>query len=218
MEAEEEEDEEEHQQEEHLVVATNLFLLTLPPVSDIDKVRLKRHDMLPFYETLIAGSVFDPDRALLDSLRNEKITDAEESLGESEVREAHLAKSLFFYLDWYELFPYDTFIFYTVLISIISLDRVSKQKFVHVTVIDKIPYLSDFLNSLYDCQYQSFFKIMLDRYLHPHFRYYMREVRTVVYSQFLESRFIASGGLHCKIDKVARSLPIEPYPEIITRD
>ncbi|XP_029130623.1 26S proteasome non-ATPase regulatory subunit 6 homolog [Cajanus cajan] len=83
MEAEEEEDEEEHQQEEHLVVATNLFLLTLPPVSDIDKVRLKRHDMLPFYETLIAGSVFDPDRALLDSLRNEKITDAEESLGES---------------------------------------------------------------------------------------------------------------------------------------
>lgn len=29
--------------------------------------------------------------------------------------------------------------------------------------------------------------IKLDRYLHPHFRYYMREVRTVVYSQFLES-------------------------------
>ena len=27
----------------------------------------------------------------------------------------------------------------------------------------------------------------MDRYLHPHFRYYMREVRTVVYSQFLES-------------------------------
>jgi len=30
-------------------------------------------------------------------------------------------------------------------------------------------------------------QIRLDRYLHPHFRYYMREVRTVVYSQFLES-------------------------------
>ena len=30
-------------------------------------------------------------------------------------------------------------------------------------------------------------QIKLDRYLHPHFRYYMREVRTVVYSQFLES-------------------------------
>ncbi|PKI53313.1 hypothetical protein CRG98_026341 [Punica granatum] len=141
----------------------------------------------------------------------------------------------------YELFPYDTFIFYTVLTSIISLDRVSlKQKVVDapeiLTVIGKVPYLSGFLNSLYDCQYKSFFlafaglteQIKLDRYLHPHFRYYMREVRIVVYSQFLESyksvtiqamskafgvtvdfidlelsRFIAGGKLHCKIDKVA---------------
>lgn len=141
----------------------------------------------------------------------------------------------------YELFSYETFIFYTVLTSIISLDRVSlKQKVVDapeiLTVIGKIPYLSEFLNSLYDCQYKSFFsafaglteQIKLDRYLYPHFRYYMREVRTVVYSQFLESyksvtieamakafgvtvefidlelsRFIAAGKLHCKIDKVA---------------
>jgi hypothetical protein len=29
--------------------------------------------------------------------------------------------------------------------------------------------------------------IRLDRYLFPHFRYYMREVRVVAYSQFLES-------------------------------
>lgn len=101
----------------------------------------------------------------------------------------------------YELFPYDTFIFYTVLTSIITLDRVSlKQKvfllvavlsvlawlsyssilagtffckllrtFLYcymlqvvdapeiLTVIGKIPYLSEFLNSLYDCQYKSFF-------------------------------------------------------------
>ncbi|VAI46630.1 unnamed protein product [Triticum turgidum subsp. durum] len=141
----------------------------------------------------------------------------------------------------YELFPYDTFIFYTVLTSIISLDRVSlKQKVVDapeiLAVISKVPHLSEFLNSLYNCQYKSFFvafsglteQIKLDRYLQPHFRYYMREVRTVVYSQFLESyksvtmeamasafgvtvdfidqelsRFIAAGKLHCKIDKVA---------------
>ncbi|XP_074567377.1 26S proteasome non-ATPase regulatory subunit 6 [Curcuma longa] len=141
----------------------------------------------------------------------------------------------------YELFSYDTFIFYTVLTSIISLDRVSlKQKVVDapeiLTVIGKIPHLSEFLNSLYGCQYKSFFsafsglteQIKFDRYLQPHFRYYMREVRTVVYSQFLESyksvtmeamatafgvsvdfidlelsRFIAAGKLHCKIDKVA---------------
>ncbi|XP_043723595.1 26S proteasome non-ATPase regulatory subunit 6 homolog [Telopea speciosissima] len=141
----------------------------------------------------------------------------------------------------YEIFPYDTFIFYTVLTSIISLDRVSlKQKVVDapeiLTVIGKIPHLSEFMNSLHGCQYKSFFsafaglteQIKLDRYLHPHFRYYMREIRTVVYSQFLESyksvtmeamatafgvtvdfidmelsRFIAAGKLHCKIDKVA---------------
>jgi 26S proteasome regulatory subunit N7 len=30
-------------------------------------------------------------------------------------------------------------------------------------------------------------QVKLDRYLQPHFRYYMREVRVVVYSQFLES-------------------------------
>ncbi|XP_023519947.1 26S proteasome non-ATPase regulatory subunit 6 homolog [Cucurbita pepo subsp. pepo] len=341
-------------QQPHLVLAHKLFLLTHPDVQDIEKVRLteevlasvKADDMAPLYETLTGSSLLDLDRSVLDSMRakneeelkklDEKIADAEENLGESEVREAHLAKSLFFirigdkdraleqlkvtesktvavglkmdlvfhtlqlgffYMDFdlisksidkakslfeeggdwerknrlkvyeglyclstrnfkkaanlfldsistfttYELFPYDTFIFYTVLTSIISLDRVSlKQKVVDapeiLTVIGKVPYLSDFLNSLYDCQYKSFFsafaglteQIKLDRYLHPHFRYYMREVRTVVYSQFLESyksvtieamakafgvsvefidlelsRFIAAGKLHCKIDKVA---------------
>ncbi|KAF7134672.1 26S proteasome non-ATPase regulatory subunit 6 homolog [Rhododendron vialii] len=341
-------------QQPQLILANKLFLLTHPDVADIEKVRLRQEvldsviadDMSPLYETLASNSVLDLDQTVLASMRakideqlktlDEKIADAEENLGESEVREAHLAKSLFyiriadkekaleqlkvtesktvavgqkmdlvfytlqlgfFYMDFdlisksiekakklfeeggdwerknrlkvyeglyfmstrnfkqatdlfldsistfttYEIFPYDTFIFYTVLTSIISLDRVSlKQKVVDapeiLTVIGKIPHLSEFLNSLYDCQYKSFFsafaglteQIKLDRYLHPHFRYYMREVRTVVYSQFLESyksvtieamakafgvtvefidlelsRFIAAGKLHCKIDKVA---------------
>ncbi|EOY22390.1 hypothetical protein QUC31_007699 [Theobroma cacao] len=342
------------QQSQQLILAHNVFLLKHPDVPDIEKVSLKDevlnsvkpNDMTPYYETLVADKVVELDQSVLDLMRSknvdeikkidEKIADAEENLGESEVREAHLAKSLyyiqigekekaleqlkvtesktvavgqkmdlvfctlqigFFYMDFdlisksidkaknlfeeggdwerknrlkvyeglycmstrnfkkaanlfldsistfttYELFPYDTFIFYTVLTSIISLDRVSlKQKVVDapeiLTVIGKIPYLSEFLNSLYDCQYKSFFlafaglteQIKLDRYLHPHFRFYMREVRTVVYSQFLESyksvtieamakafgvtvefidlelsRFIAAGKLHCKIDKVA---------------
>ncbi|KAM2820174.1 hypothetical protein PS2_038504 [Malus domestica] len=341
-------------QQPHLVLANKLFLLSHFDVPDIEKVQLreevfasvKADDMAPLYETLVAESVLELDQGVMDSMRaknqeelkklDEKIADAEENLGESEVREAHLAKSLFFirigdkekaleqlkvtesktvavgqkmdlvfytlqlgffYMDFdlisksidkaknlfeeggdwerknrlkvyeglycmstrnfkkaadlfldsistfttYEIFPYDIFIFYTVLTSIISLDRVSlKQKVVDapeiLTVIGKIPYLTEFLNSLYDCQYKSFFKafaglteqIKLDRYLHPHFRYYMREIRTVVYSQFLESyksvtieamakafgvtvdfidlelsRFIAAGKLHCKIDKVA---------------
>ncbi|KAL2932918.1 26S proteasome non-ATPase regulatory subunit 6-like protein [Bienertia sinuspersici] len=341
-------------QNEHLILANKIFLLTHPDVQDIEKVSLKdevlssiKSDfMASVYETLASNGVVELDQSVLDSMRqsiedelkklDEKIADAEENLGESEVREAHLAESLFyirigdkdkaleqlkvtetktvavgqkmdlvFYTlqvglfdmdfdlisksidkaknlfeeggDWerknrlkvyeglycmatrnfkkaaslfldsistfttYELFPYDTFIFYTVLTSIITLDRVSlKQKVVDapeiLTVIGKIPYLSEFLNSLYDCQYKPFFaafaglteQIKFDRYLQRHFRYYMREVRTVVYSQFLESyksvtieamakafgvsvefidlelsRFIAAGKLHCKIDKVA---------------
>ncbi|PWA42107.1 26S proteasome, regulatory subunit Rpn7,Proteasome component (PCI) domain protein [Artemisia annua] len=341
-------------QQTHLTLANNLFLLTHPDVDDIDKVRLRddvistvtQDDMAPLYESLGASGVLEIDQKVLDDMRvkiadelnklDEKIADAEENLGESEVREAHLAKSLFFirigdkekaleqlkvtegktvavgqrmdlvfytlqmgffYMDFdlisksidkaknlfeeggdwerknrlkvyeglycmstrnfkkaadlfldsistfttYEIFPYDTFIFYTVLASIISLDRVSlKQKVVDapeiLTVIGKIPFLSEFMNSLYECQYKSFFSafagiskhIKLDRYLNPHFRFYMREIRTVVYSQFLESyksvtieamakafgvtvdfidlelsRFIAAGKLHCKIDKVA---------------
>lgn len=344
----------EGKQNPHLILAHKLFLLTHSDVDDIDKVRIhdeviasvKADDMAPLYESLAASKVLEMDAGVLDSMRNrieeeikkldEKIADAEENLGESEVREAHLAKSLFyiricdkekaleqlkvtegktvavgqkmdlvfytlqlgfFYMnfeliskcidkaknlfeeggDWerknrlkvyeglycmstrnfkkatdlfldsistfttYELFPYDTFIFYTVLTSIISLDRVSlKQKVVDapeiLAVIGKIPHLSEFLNSLYGCQYKSFFSafsgltehIKLDRYLQPHFRYFMREIRVVVYSQFLESyksvtmeamasafgvtvdfidlelsRFIAAGKLHCKIDKVA---------------
>ncbi|GAB2289414.1 proteasome regulatory particle subunit [Dionaea muscipula] len=345
---------EDGKQSEHLILSNKLFLLHHGDVQDIEKVRLKDEvlaaiksdNMASLYETLVAEKLLPLDQSVLESMRaaieeelkklDEKIADAEESLGESEVREAHLAKSLFhirigdkekaleqlkvtesktvavgqkmdlvfytlqiafFYMDFelisrsidkaknlfeeggdwerknrlkvyeglycmstrnfkkaaglfldsistfttYELFPYDTFIFYTVLTSIISLDRVSlKQKVVDapeiLAVIGKIPFLSEFLNSLYDCQYKSFFsafagmteQIKFDRYLHPHFRYYMREVRTVVYSQFLESyksvtidamakafgvtvefidlelsRFIAAGKLHCKIDKVS---------------
>lgn len=345
---------EEGSQQPHLILAHKIFLVSHPDVDDIDKVRIrdeilssvKADDMAPLYQSLAASSVLEADPAALASMQqkieeeikklDEKIADAEENLGESEVREAHLAKSLFyirigdkekaleqlkvtegktvavgqkmdlvfytlqlgfFYMDFdliskcidkakklfeeggdwerknrlkvyeglycmstrnfkraaslfldsistfttYELFPYDTFIFYTVLTSIISLDRVSlKQKVVDapeiLAVIGKVPHLSEFLNSLYGCQYKSFFAafsgltehIKLDRYLQPHFRYYMREVRMVVYSQFLESyksvtmeamatafgvtvdfidlelsRFIAAGKLHCKIDKVA---------------
>ncbi|KAH0863329.1 hypothetical protein HID58_080540 [Brassica napus] len=342
-------------QQPHLILAHKLFLLTHPDVQDIEKVQLKSDvlssiksdGMAPLYETLAASSVLELDQSLLDSMRasneeelkklDEKIADAEENLGESEVREAHLAKGLyfirisdkekaleqlkltegktvavgqkmdlvfytlqlaFFYMDFdlvsksidkaksklfdeggdwerknrlkvyeglycmstrnfkkaaslfldsistfttYEIFPYETFIFYTVLTSIITLDRVSlKQKVVDapeiLTVLGKIPFLSEFLNSLYECQYKAFFsafagmaeQIKFDQYLNPHFRFYMREVRTVVYSQFLESyksvtvdamanafgvsvdfidqelsRFIAAGKLHCKIDKVA---------------
>lgn len=347
-------EEQEATQDPKLLLAHKLFLLRSPDVEDIEKSSLKDEvlsfikadDMAGLYESRAQELGWDIDQGFLDTMNaknaeelkklDEKITDAEENLGESEVREALLAKALyyirigdkeksleqlkitegktvavgqkmdlvfhtlrlgFFYLDFnlisinidkakslfdeggdwerknrlkvyeglycmatrnfkqaatlfldsistfttYELFSYDTFIFYSVLTSIISLDRVSlKQKVVDapeiLTVIGKINNLSDFLNALYGCHYKTFFvafagltdQIRLDRYLHPHFRYYMREVRSVAYSQFLESyksvtmdamaksfgvsvnfldmelsRFIAAGRLNCKIDKVA---------------
>mmetsp|Transcript_223 Transcript_223/g.728 ORF Transcript_223/g.728 Transcript_223/m.728 type:complete len:398 (-) Transcript_223:98-1291(-) len=100
----------------------------------------------------------------------------------------------------YELFTYNNSIFYTVLTSMISLDRVSlKKKVVDapeiLTVIDQIPNLADFLNSFYSCDYKKFFQsfadiseqIRGDMYLNPHFKYYVREIRVLAYAQFLES-------------------------------
>ncbi len=63
-----------------------------------------------------------------------------------------------------ELFSYETCIFYTVLTSVPTLDRVSlKSKVVDapeiLTVIESIPHLSTYLNALYKCQYADFFKV-----------------------------------------------------------
>ena len=59
---------------------------------------------------------------------------------------------------------YETLIFYSVVTSVITLDRVDlKKKVVDapeiLTVIDSIPNLTSFLNSLYMCQYGAFFKV-----------------------------------------------------------
>lgn len=63
-----------------------------------------------------------------------------------------------------ELFAYKQCIFYAVVTSIISLDRVALRKRVVdapeiLTVIGQIPHLSEFVNSLYNCQYKSFFQV-----------------------------------------------------------
>ena len=59
---------------------------------------------------------------------------------------------------------YESLIFYSVVTSVITLDRVNLKKRVVdapeiLTVIDSIPNLTSFLNSLYMCQYGSFFKV-----------------------------------------------------------
>nr|ODN87638.1 26S proteasome regulatory subunit N7 [Cryptococcus depauperatus CBS 7841] len=62
--------------------------------------------------------------------------------------------------------------------------------------ITKIPSLSTMVNSLYKCNYASFFQALADveqeylipiPYLAPHARYYVREMRIKAYAQLLES-------------------------------
>ena len=140
-----------------------------------------------------------------------------------------------------ELFDYTSLIFYAVITSVVSLDRVTLKKKVIDSpevrsVIGKIEHLEALVHSLYDCKYSGYLKAMLglspviysNMYLNPHFRYAVREMRVVGYSQFLESyrsvtiasmaesfgvsvdfldgeisTFICRGRLSCKIDRVA---------------
>lgn len=140
-----------------------------------------------------------------------------------------------------ELFSYEQSIFYTIISTVIALPRTQlKAKVVDapevLTVVESIPHMQPFLNSLYYCRYRDFFQafaevsdaVRADPYLSPHLRHYVREVRVVVYTQFLESYksvkleavaeafgvstefidnelsdLIVAGRLSAKIDKVA---------------
>ncbi|KAI8096893.1 26S proteasome subunit RPN7-domain-containing protein [Halteromyces radiatus] len=140
-----------------------------------------------------------------------------------------------------EMMSYQDFVKYAVLTSIISMQRVDIKKKVLdapeiLEVISDIPYLEDYMTSLYNCNYAHFFRALANieqthlrtsRYLYPHIRYYVREMRIVAYAQLLESyrsltitsmaqafgvtedyidrelyKFIAAGRLNCVIDKV----------------
>ena len=103
-------------------------------------------------------------------------------------------------------------------------------------VIKQLPHLSTLVTSLYDCEYATFFAVLpelealllKDRYLAQHARFVIRELRVLVYTQFLEAyktvtlasmaaafgisvefvdrelaRFISVGRLNAKVDKVA---------------
>jgi len=329
------------------------FLLTLPDslvqnkqtLKDQLEAAIKKDNMLPFYERCCEEFKWQIDNALVETMKKTNAEtldrleathkDAVENLGESEVREAMLAKANFFtrigdkekaisefrltqektvgsgqkldlvftqirlglfYMDhelirqmldkakamveagsdWdrknrlkvyeafylmhtrnflesaklfletipsftaVELIDFDTYIFYTVLMCVEALDRVTlKEKVLHapeiLQVIDKIPHVKSLMNSLYNCTYAPFFVALAEvtedmkknRYLAPHVGYYCKELRVKAYTQMLESyksvqletmaqafgvtadfldreisRFIASGRLHCKIDKV----------------
>eukprot|EP00753_Platysulcus_tardus_P002196 PLAT11621.1.p2 GENE.PLAT11621.1~~PLAT11621.1.p2 ORF type:complete len:393 (+),score=178.52 PLAT11621.1:25-1203(+) len=140
----------------------------------------------------------------------------------------------------YEMFSYRDFIFYTVVTNLLTLPRMELKASVIdspeiLTVIRDMPQLEKMVNALYDCHYSDFFAALVDvsamlqrdRFLGPHLRHYLREIRIKAYAQFLASyksvtlvsmsesfgvsvefvdrelsRFIAAGRLNAKIDKV----------------
>lgn len=140
----------------------------------------------------------------------------------------------------YELMDYITFVRYTVYVSMISLPRNQlRDKIIKGSEILEVLHsnldVKNYLFSLYSCQYSEFFVnlanveglLRRDYLVHPHYRYYIREMRILAYSQLLESyrsltlqymsdafgvsvdyidkelsRFISAGRLHCKIDRV----------------
>ncbi|KAI8818999.1 26S proteasome subunit RPN7-domain-containing protein [Fimicolochytrium jonesii] len=139
-----------------------------------------------------------------------------------------------------ELMEYKDFVKYTVWTGVITLGRREYKSKVLTApeileAIDQVPHLSSFANSLYNGNYAQFFESLAqietqmksDRLLHPHYRYYVREMRIAAYAQLLESyrslsvesmassfgvteewidsdlsKFIAAGRLNAVIDKV----------------
>ena len=140
-----------------------------------------------------------------------------------------------------EIMSYDEFVRYTVYMAMVTLPRVEiKSKVIDNDEIQQrlncsLPDTKQYVTSLYESDYASFFESLfdvesfmkLDRYLYKHYRYYIKEVRIIAYSQILQSyrsvtlqyiadafnvsvpfidkelaRFIAANRLPCKINKV----------------
>ena len=100
----------------------------------------------------------------------------------------------------YELFDFKTFVFYTAITNIITVDRKTlKERIIDnsdvLSCINDIPHLQSFLNSFYDGEYSKFFEelyyiieiIKKDFYLSKHYNFFINEMRIKVYSQFLQS-------------------------------
>lgn len=93
-----------------------------------------------------------------------------------------------------EVIPFKDLIFYTVVVSMVSLPRSDiSKKVMHnpeiLSTIRETPFLKDFLESFYKCDYKAFFVafyqilelIGKDQYLGPHKKYFTREMRVVIY-------------------------------------
>jgi 26S proteasome regulatory subunit N7 len=99
-----------------------------------------------------------------------------------------------------EMMSYNDFMFYAIVCSIISLPRAELRKQVVknsqvISVIRENPLLQRLLMTIYECEYEDFFKSILeihpmlleDRYIGSHVTYLIREYRVTAYTQFLDA-------------------------------
>ncbi|KAM0748303.1 proteasome 26S subunit [Meredithblackwellia eburnea MCA 4105] len=109
-----------------------------------------------------------------------------------------------------ELIDYDDFVTLCVLAGILTLERRDvKKKIIDspevIALIPTVPSLKHFTDSLYKCEYATFFRSLAEveehhlipsRLLSVHSRYYVREMRIKAYAQLLESyRSVTMGNL-----------------------
>ena len=100
----------------------------------------------------------------------------------------------------YELMDYTQFVKYAVYASMIALERRKLyEKVVKgseiLEVLHQCPKVKQYLNSFYNCQYAEFFACLAeveqtakkDRYLNPHYAFYVREMKIKAFGQLLES-------------------------------
>jgi len=99
-----------------------------------------------------------------------------------------------------EIVDFKDFVFYTVILSLTSLDRAAIRENVVrapevLSAVKETPNLQEFMESYYYCRYrecmESFVPIIdlvrKDKYLRPHLKYFMRTMRLNAYRQFLAS-------------------------------
>jgi len=99
-----------------------------------------------------------------------------------------------------ELVDFKDFVLYTVLLSMVALDRkMIREQVVKspevLTAVKETPHLQEFLEDYYYCRYKTFNEhfvhvidhVRADRYLSKHLRHFMRIMRLNAYRQFLAS-------------------------------
>lgn len=99
-----------------------------------------------------------------------------------------------------ELLDFKDFIFYAVVLGLLTQDRKCiKKDIIHspdvLAMNREIPYLKEFSESFYNCDYKTFFKAYIeicdmvskDKFMKNHAKYYTKEMRLVAYKQYLES-------------------------------